>query len=628
MEVSGGQIALTPDQDLLTGVDTVFPVYIDPGFTSARIDWTMINSAAPTTSYWNNSGQAISGRNSLNAIYRSFFVMDTKGLQGKQIQSATFNTQLMYVSSCTATPVEVWRTGGIGTGTTWANSPGMLSKLDTQTTAKGAPGCPAGPVDFNIRTGLQEVADANGSVMYLGLKATDETTWTPYKQFANNPKITVTYNTAPTLGSAVAISPCYAQCASPFISSDVRPTFSVRVNDADPGQLVRVDYTVYQNGSIVTIGSVGYSPAGSVLNWRVPTNLTPGTTYTVTARPFDFANSGPVSATLSFTVDPTAPGSASVSSTDYPTGAWSKDAGQSGIFTLSAPGTSDLAGFAYGLDQNPPLSDVRTTTTANVTITPPTDGPHSLWVQAIDKAGNRGPLVEYTFNVGQGAVTTPTSGTLSAGKTALTAVAPSTVTGVTYQWRRGNADTWINIPTADVTVAAGGGPVTWPQARSGSDFPKLNWDVAATVNAAEAGDEALDGPLQVRIVFSGTSGNSDGVTFTLDRNMGAAADSGVGPGSVNLLTGNLGVSDTDFTATSFNSDLTVARTFNTAKHPQWTVRACSGPGGSAAPRSSPPRPPTPTFPQSGPWSRLDDPMVTPSGSPRTRTTPTPPSPVC
>lgn len=578
VEVTGNQIALTPDQELLTGSDTTYPVYIDPGFTSSRIDWTMINSAAPATSYWNHTGHAISGRNSLNAIYRSFFVMNTNGLQKKKILSAIFKTQLMYVSSCTATPVEVWRTNGVGTTTTWNNAPVLMSKLDTITTAKGAPGCPAGPVDFNIATGLQEVADANGSVMYLGLKATDETTWTPYKQFANNPTISVTYNTIPSGPSSFTINPCYAQCGSPVLVNDTRPTMRAKVTDPDAGQNIRMDFEVYQGASLVASGSSPWGTSGQVLDWRVPTALATGTTYTVRTRGFDGTSYGAWSTSPSFSVDTTAPVASTVTSTDYPAGEWSLGADQNGTFTFTSAGTADLAGFAYGLDEPAPTSDVRVIsgTSAQVVLAPLTDGPHTLYVQARDKAGNRGPIVEYQFYAAHGAITTPATGDRSAGTTAVTVEAPDDITGYTLQWRRGDADSWQTVPSGDLTLAVGGGAVTWPLARTSGAFPKLNWDLAKTLNDAEDGGDALSGPLQIRAQFAGGSAGATNPTkFTFDRDMGTAASTEVGPAEVNLVTGNATVSKADV---DYGGALSFSRVFNTRRPADSDPSGMFGPG--------------------------------------------------
>jgi RHS repeat-associated protein len=250
----------------------------------------------------------------------------------------------------------------------------------------------------------------------------------------------------------------------------------------------------------------------------------------------------------------------------YNTGSPPVSAGTAANFTFTASSVADVASYQYGLDENPPSTVVNAPSLgANVTvsITPTSDGPHTLYVRSQDRAGNQSPITGYQFNVGYGGLTSPHLGDISAGKVALAAVASPAVLGVTYQWRRADTDAWATIPEADVTVAAGGGPVTWPQAVSGGAFPKLNWDLAATLNNAEAGPDSLDGPVQVRAAFGG--GYSTPVKIALDRNRASAASANVGPGSVNVLTGNYVVGATDVSISSYGSDLTVTRAFNTRR---------------------------------------------------------------
>ncbi|SFY29187.1 hypothetical protein SAMN02787144_1016135 [Streptomyces atratus] len=45
IQVADDQISLSPDQSLLTGEETKYPVYIDPAVTGAREAWTIFNGA-------------------------------------------------------------------------------------------------------------------------------------------------------------------------------------------------------------------------------------------------------------------------------------------------------------------------------------------------------------------------------------------------------------------------------------------------------------------------------------------------------------------------------------------------------------------------------------------------------
>jgi RHS repeat-associated protein len=254
-------------------------------------------------------------------------------------------------------------------------------------------------------------------------------------------------------------------------------------------------------------------------------------------------------------------------------------AGTAANFTFTPSGVTDVASYQYGIDTNPPSTVVNAAAlggNATVTVTPDSDGPHTLYVRSQDRAGNQSPIKAYQFNVGYGGVTSPKSGDISAGKAALTVATSPAVAGVTYQWRRADTDSWQTIPLADVSVAAGGGTVTWPQQRTSGQFAKLNWNLDTTVNNAEAGPDPLDGPLQVRALFTG--GASVPVKITFDRNQASAVSATVGPASVNLLTGNAGIGGTDVAVSSYGSDLTVTRNFNTRNAAATDKANMFGPG--------------------------------------------------
>jgi RHS repeat-associated protein len=240
-------------------------------------------------------------------------------------------------------------------------------------------------------------------------------------------------------------------------------------------------------------------------------------------------------------------------------------AGVPGTFTFGANGVGDVSAYQYGLNANPPDTTVNATAVgagATTTITPTADGPQILYVRSQDRAGNQSATREYRFFAGPGGVTSPKPGDVTAAKFALTAVGHPASTGVTYQWRRADTDVWSNIPLANLTYAVGGTPVTTVPiiTTGGGAYPNLNWDVEATLAAADTGLIARDGPLQVRAIFSGlTNGEAKPVKVTFDRAQAAAASANIGPGSVNLITGNYTVGQSDVSV----AGLGVGRSFNT-----------------------------------------------------------------
>lgn len=106
------------------------------------------------------------------------------------------NVTEVWSSSCTATPVSAWLTAGIGTGTTWNAQPGLISKTNTQTVAKGnSASCPAGTVGFDMGSSMGRLTTS--PQWTIGLRADNESDSLGWKRFDNNASMVVTYDTPP-----------------------------------------------------------------------------------------------------------------------------------------------------------------------------------------------------------------------------------------------------------------------------------------------------------------------------------------------------------------------------------------------------------------------------------------------
>ncbi|MDI9889400.1 RHS repeat-associated core domain-containing protein, partial [Streptomyces sp. HNM0645] len=298
-----------------------------------------------------------------------------------------------------------------------------------------------------------------------------------------------------------------------------------------------------------------YVPSGQVASVTVPAGvLTNGKTYKFRTSPYDGThyNLG-WSAWKTFRVDTTAPSApTAITSTDYPSNAWVKGAGQAGTFTVTPNGT-DHNWLEWSLD-GVTWTKVATggsTAAKAISITPPKDGTHTLQVRQVDKADNKSEAIDYTFHAGPGGFIQPAEGERTARRLPLVAEADgSKYDNVSFSWRRSEADPWVQIPAGDVT--SGGDPLTaWPVAVTGGKNAALVWNTTSTVDP--------DGTVQIKADFTGpnsATGSTQPLTVVVDRNASGAASDEVGPGSVNLLTGDYTLSATD--ASAF--DLSVSRT--------------------------------------------------------------------
>ncbi|MFK4082827.1 DNRLRE domain-containing protein [Kribbella sp. NPDC020789] len=590
--LSKDSLLLTPNAAFLNDPETVYPVTIDPSQSSgASFDAFVQNTYSSDQSA--ATELKLGTYNGGTDKARSYLRFDSQEwLWDKQIQAATLNLWESHSYSCTAAGWEAWRVGELTNAVRWTAQPAEFERVGTSTQTKGfSTTCGDGWVTIPVTAAFQDTATNHKAKTNIGIKAASETSSTSWKRFAsreaaaNPPSVTITYQTK-TAVNARTTAPetvCGTGAARPYISS-LTPQLRAQVSDG-LGAAVYGEFEWQPIGGSSTTKVEGPGASGSWLGTTIPDEaLVEGGSYAWRVRGSDGTTPGAWSDWCEFTVDTISPASApAVSSSTYPVGQWSGGAGTAGTFTFGASGVSDVVAYEYGVDTNPPDEVINAASpgaTTSLSITPTADGPHTLWVRTRDRAGNRSPMTSYGFAVGGGAVIAPKTGDISAAKTAIVGVGRTTATGVTYQWRRGDTDAWVTVPAAHVKVAAGGGAVTWPLATSGSgEFPKLNWDLEATLAAVDAQSIPRDGPVQVRGNFTGgTAASSGAVKLTFDRNLATAATEEVGPGEVNLLTGNVTLSETDVSVDSYGSDLTVSRTYNSRQSAKTDDSGMFGPG--------------------------------------------------
>ncbi|WP_285707147.1 phospholipase A2 [Microtetraspora sp. NBRC 16547] len=545
--LSDGAMKVIPDAALLVDPATVFPVTIDPSFTSAKSGWTYVDSAYPTSTYWNSTNDATSGTsNSGGYKRRSFFNMSLSGMgTSKHIISATFNIKETWAWSCSARNVELHRTAGVTSSTSWNNQPASNLNIGAKNVAygwssSGAGGpssCPAAWVGWDVTSALQGIMDSGGTSITFMVKAGSETDNYYWKRFENNPNISITYNTVPATPTNLAIAPC-TTCTSPALVGISQPTLSAKVSDAD-GQALRADFEVWTPDHVtkVSSGSVSNISSGATGSWKVSTALA-NTSYHWRVRSYDGTDYSAWSSWFTFTVNAAPPPAPDVSSDDYPQDGWAKGSGQVGKFTITPSGT-DVSAVLWSFDGGAQQSAANSGSPYTLSWTPGSDGPHTLKAWVKNKAGNQSAATTYAFNVGASAVTSPKDGQSTARRTVLTATGSSGLTAVTFSYRRGEADTWHQVPAADVRKKSDGGAITWPVAMASGVSPDLVWDTTHTLTE--------DGVIQVRAEFTTSTGTaaSQPVDLIVDRNAEGASSQPIGPGSVNMLTGDFKMAATD-----------------------------------------------------------------------------------
>ncbi|OON32074.1 hypothetical protein BSA16_07790 [Micromonospora sp. Rc5] len=570
----GLTMRLSPDLKWLKDSATQYPVTIDPQINPLYTSFDTYVKEGDTVDRGGANDLQLGLQASSPAVKaRAFVHWPTSALAGKQINSATVYFWNFWSNSCTATSWEIWTTGAASSATRWDTQPAWIQKEATSTETKGfSSACDDGWVSISGTNFFQRAATAGQSTAYMGVRGTNESIANSFKQLRSRnavdtsqvPYSVVVYNSYPTVGtrSTVPESACETGSSRPQINS-VTPELRAVVTDGDASS-VKAEFEWWTLNGATKLGSAITSTAasGTTLSATIPTGvLTNGSSYKWRVRGNDGIVDGAWSSFCEFTTDTTHASLPIISSTTYPKNEWGGDAGVPGTFTLDPNGGSDVAAYEYGLDVNPPDKVINAPSlgaAASVTLTPATAGWHTLYVRSRDAAGNLSNIRGYPFKVGSAAVTSPETGDVTAAKVSITSVISPTITGVRYQWRRAGADAWTIVPKAHVTYAVGGGTVAaWPISASSGSIPKVNWDVAATLAAADPEGVPRDGPLEFRGQYDNVG--EPAIRITFDRNLASADTSQVGPGSVNLMTGNYQLTQSDISI----AGLSVSRTMNT-----------------------------------------------------------------
>ncbi|WP_234362930.1 FG-GAP-like repeat-containing protein [Streptomyces formicae] len=430
IRVDGDEMVLTPDRDLLTHPETVYPVYIDPSVSSPRLGWTSVSKKHPGTSYWNHSSHVarVGHESETGGTWRSFVQFNPRSLHGKQITRSTMRIKNTHSWSCTKKPVELWLTAAISSATTWNKQPAWYEKYATVNGAKGwSSSCPAGNLEFDTTKVTAKAAAGKWNKLALGLRA-DESNVNAWKKFdARTAVLSTTYNSTPNLPTAVDTVPSTivgGRCGDngthvTLGNTDVQLTAKVSdpdggtvtarfhlwptgKHDANPGLIVNRDVKVSNKGVARTTVSKSLlkkhiGAAKGSYSWKVqardgkaasdwrPTLGAPG---------------------CRFAFDPDRPSNPpSATSAQFPDGANGKpektgDARTQGSFTFSAGGVGDVVKYEYWSDWDPTVrsaSPAKAGGSATVKLTPPSAGPHRLIVRSLDKANNRSDTAVYSF---------------------------------------------------------------------------------------------------------------------------------------------------------------------------------------------------------------------------------------
>ncbi|MFF8505603.1 VCBS repeat-containing protein [Streptomyces anulatus] len=440
LAVTDGKLRLTPDQDLLTGKDTRYPVLLDPAVSGSRHSWTIAYKRNPNSSYFNGANwdgakgtttARVGYENETNGLARSYFRMNSSNLWStkKIVSSSTFRIKNTWSWSCTNKPVELWATSAISASTTWNNRPERRKRLDTVNDSRGwGSNCPAGDLAFDVTAAAKDGIANKWNTLTFGMQApdSDENDVFGWKKFdANSARLSTVYNTAPNAPNSLDTIPSSGGCdtVAPYTTiGNTDVTLTAKVSDADGGT-VRAQFRLWRanqlSGGTEIFNQIVSATSGTVAKVKVPrTTLqahlaAAGGNFGWKVQTLDStAKSAWVPTTIcGFTFDPTRPSTPpSISSAEFPDGSdgWPATTGKArtaGTFILGDGGVNDVKSYEYWTDWDPTVRTVAPSTDldgdgridAKLVLTPPSAGSQRLYVRSLDAAQNRSDRTAYLF---------------------------------------------------------------------------------------------------------------------------------------------------------------------------------------------------------------------------------------
>lgn len=431
VELGRDSLTLLPDRSLLADPSARLPIAIDPYHSfvtpTAVNSWTLIRRAFPEQKNWNlrphDEDTRIKGVARIGHapgygsefLDRSVFQFDLNPLRGADVIRANFKIYQVwkYAHTCDANLVDnmvLHVTDPIGPGTSWNSHSNKWWGQHAWPRSVAKLGQPCGPdwVGMNVLGAVE--AAANSGRITLGLRANNETGDAGWKRFFVQdgfyPKIEIEYNRRPSAPTGVrtepALTPCH-WCAGVAYAPDTDLYLSGVGSDPDGGQVT----ARWQIGSPALVRSQTIASGHRARTLIRTSDYADGTRVGWTLGISDGELAGPTVNGPSFTVDTTRPSAApTVESSTYPEdNAWHGGVGVPGMFTFTAPtADDDIDHYLYGW-QTPPTTKAIASSlggSATATTAPPGDGPRTLYVRSVDRAGNPSDIEEHRVYVRAG----------------------------------------------------------------------------------------------------------------------------------------------------------------------------------------------------------------------------------
>ncbi|AWZ04602.1 hypothetical protein DRB96_02775 [Streptomyces sp. ICC1] len=417
-------LTLTPNQELLTGTGTTYPVYIDPivnPVTSGTGHFVVAQQGCETATTYDKpqtNGEGVGYQQYSSTCFgmqESFFEINTSALSPQMVisKSTLYLTETYGADhGCSNTwPITVKQTDRIHSGTNWRNRPGVIATVDTQQISSAYFDCGYKYANFDITDRIRQVASQDADTWTFGLYGNASTSATNhgFMRFSTNPYITTVFDIPPAAPDSPSTTPDSANPSGAACNSGTpgwigrtsttggksNISLNARLTTPMEGVNLQAVYQVWDNmknngsGGAATVSQPRspYVASGTTARTNVDVAVADGHRYGWGVKAYDGTLDGPWTSNCSFKVDLTLPTAAAFGdSTAFPPLGSGRTptahAGDTGITIpvsstdvlptgceLTACLSSGIRRFEYALDTAIPPTGAQ-----QITVTPDANG--------------------------------------------------------------------------------------------------------------------------------------------------------------------------------------------------------------------------------------------------------------
>jgi hypothetical protein len=377
------------------------------------VSWAYTDSRTPNKSYINAAVDAPVGAWKDTAgrhVSRSYFTYDISAYRGQHILATGFVVAESQANDCDkARQWQLWTTDPVNSSASWNKPPRERVKV----AEIGGTVCPSGYIEADLGSVVRDTLAAGRTTITFELRVPARLEGNLHygRHVRRDPALIIQANGRPGTPTQLTVDGRSCDGDGPLYTTTTTPTLNALLTDSDINDTGGGD-TAYGKFAVWPVDRpqdrielaenwAGYTPARA---WGyIPAGiLQDGVTYAVAAQSRDNVDVSPWSAECRFTVDVTRPDQLPVaSSAEYPSdGKVHGGPGITGTITFSANGVADVVGYQFG--EGYPTEYVAAGAPggpASIQFTPARSGFMTLYVQSVDRAGNRSDTVYYRFLV-------------------------------------------------------------------------------------------------------------------------------------------------------------------------------------------------------------------------------------